>query len=200
MADRLTEAFNALRAGGATFAGRVRITGWSDSSRGMLGTFRLDASADPLDNPATHPFKGAHCSPKDGHEFMLLVIPVASEEAKPAGQPATETPPAPAAEPERRRITDLPFSQRAAMLAQDKLFYEFLRDRHPNYITPTEETDFAATPADAADRALKALCRIDSKRDLNTDYDAAARFDRLSRAFWQWKQEPVSPSTTDARK
>lgn len=196
MTDRLTEAFNALRAGGATFAGRVRITGWSDSSRGMLGTFRLDASADPLDNPATHPFKGAHCSPRDGHEFMLLCIPVASEDAKADAPPAAEPEPqaAPDEPKERRRITDLPFSQRAAMLAQDKLFYEFLKDRFPSYITPTEETDFAATPADAADRALKALCRIDSKRDLNRDHDAVERFDRLSGAFWRWKQEPVSPA------
>lgn len=184
MADRLTDAFNALRAGGAVFAGRVRITGWSDSSRGMLGTFRLDASADPLDNPATHPFKGAHCSPKDGHEFMLLVIPVASEEPKAAPTPAPETPPAPAAEPERRKIGDVPFSQRAAMLTAKPLFWQWLNEKGmaPDPVTNRDE----------ANDALLAACQIISKRELDTNHDAAAAFADIDRRFYAWTQEPVA--------
>ncbi|PWC96911.1 hypothetical protein TSO5_05600 [Azospirillum sp. TSO5] len=106
--------------------------------------------------------------------------------------PATEPEPQAAtpAEPDRRKWTELPFSQRAAMLCQDKLFIDFLRERFPAYVSPT----FDAAPADLADSALKALCRIGSKRELNTDHDAAERFDRLSRAYWAWKQEPVSPA------
>ncbi len=187
MTDRLTNAFNALRAGGAVFAGRVRLTNWSDNARGMNASIRLDASTDPLDNPTTHPFKGAHCSPKDGEEFMVLFIPVAREEAKsePVDTPAPETTPAPAAEPERRKITDLPFSQRAAMLCEDKLFWQFINDRFHVGIVRS---------GDAAAHFVREHCRVKSRADLNEDHDAAVRFDRLSKAFWQWKNEPVSPA------
>lgn len=106
-----------------------------------------------------------------------------TEAAKPAPQP--ETPTAPAAEPERRKITDLPFSQRAAMLCQDELFGNFLADRFP---------DHWYTAGCDATNTLRRICQVQSRTELNTDHDAAARFDRLSRDFWIWKNEPVSPA------
>lgn len=173
MADRLTEAFNALRAGGAVFAGRVRLTNWSDNARGMNASFRLDASVDPLDNPASHPFKGAHCSPKDGHEFLLLCIPVASEEAKPTEQPA------PAAEPERRVTLN---ANRAGMMIREPLFWQWIEAHYP----------YGCKDSGAADQFIKEECGIRSKRDLDVDLDAAARFDRIRRDYYAWTQEPVA--------
>lgn len=186
MADRLTEAFNALRAGGATFAGRVRITGWSDSSRGMLGTFRLDASADPLDNPATHPFKGAHCSPKDGHEFMLLVIPVAAggaEDTTGPAEPVAEQGPTAGAEPAKERRPTMN-ANRAGMMIKEPLFWQWVSG-HGAYHGPV------VTGADAANTALLSICKADRKRDLDADLDAAARFDRIRRDYYAWTQEPI---------
>ncbi|AWJ88887.1 hypothetical protein Sp245p_03330 [Azospirillum baldaniorum] len=212
MADRLTDAFNMLRQGGAIYAGRARLTNWSDNARGMNASFRLDASADPLENPATNPFKGAHCSPKDGHEFMVLVIPVAPEApAKPEPHPCAETmggcggcygegicglppiqeedepdalpaaPPSPPAE--RRKITDLPFSQRAALLCQEKLFPNFIADRFPDH--------WDASGLDAV-KAFRRICGVESRAELNKDADAAQRFDRLRRDYYAWTQEPVA--------
>lgn len=194
MADRLTDAFTMLREGGAIFAGRARLTNWSDTARGMSASFRLDASADPLDNPAAHPFKGAHCSPKDGHEFMVLVIPVASvqtaelerdvhdthtlDEPTAAEKSVVAEPPT-----ERRKITDLPFSQRAALLCQEKLFPNFIADRFPDY--------WDASGLDAV-KAFRRICGVASRTELDTDHDAAARFDRLRRDYYAWTQEPVS--------
>ncbi|PWC54407.1 hypothetical protein TSA6c_00325 [Azospirillum sp. TSA6c] len=181
MTDRLTNAFNALRAGGAVFAGRVRLTNWSDNARGMNASFRLDASADPLDNPATHPFKGAHCSPKDGHEFMLLCIPVATEEAKPTATPEPEATPAPAAEPERRQTTN---ANRAGMMIREPLFWQWIEAHYP----------YGCKDSGAADQFIKEECGIRSKTELDVDLDAAATFDAIRRRYYAWTQEPLSPA------
>ncbi|MCM8735937.1 hypothetical protein M5E06_17535 [Azospirillum sp. A1-3] len=184
MSDRLTEAFNALRAGGAVFAGRVRLTNWSDNARGMNASIRLDASADPLDNPVTHPFKGAHCSPKDGEEFMVLFIPVAREEAKADATPATEPEPqaaAPAEPKERRPTTN---ANRAGMMIGEPLFWKWIEAHYP----------YGCADKAAADQFIKEECGIRSKTELDVDLDAAATFDAIRRRYYAWTQEPVSPA------
>ncbi|PWC57827.1 hypothetical protein TSH7_25115 [Azospirillum sp. TSH7] len=163
------------------FAGRVRLTNWSDNARGMNASIRLDASTDPLDNPTTHPFKGAHCSPKDGEEFMVLFIPVAREEAKAEPTPATETPHAPVAEPERRQTTN---ANRAGMMIREPLFWQWIEAHYP----------YGCKDSGAADRFIKETCGIRSKRDLDADLDAAATFDAIRRRYYAWTQEPLSPA------
>lgn len=206
MTDRLTSAFNMLRQGGAIYAGRARLTNWSDNARGMNASFRLDASADPLDNPATNPFKGAHCSPKDGHEFMVLVIPVANGggEIEPeTAQPVEEQGPhgGGGEAVERRKWNELPFSTRAAMLCQEKdangrnLAARFFAETEPVAwadCEPRFKSSAKDKDAEQADTCLKWLLGIDSKRELNVNQDAATAFDTLSRRFYAWTQEPVS--------
>lgn len=186
MTDRLTDAFNMLRQGGAVFAGRARLTNWSDNARGMNASFRLDASADPLDNPANHPFKGAHCSPKDGHEFLVLVIPVANGggeiEPEPE-QPVEEQGPhvggEKAAEP--RQTTN---ANRAGMMIREPLFWQWLNENMRQF--------GKVANADDANAVLCAACEVQRKRDLDVDLDAAAAFDRIRRAYYAWTQEPVA--------
>lgn len=182
MADRLTDAFNMLRQGGAIYAGRARLTNWSDNARGMNASFRLDASADPLDNPATNPFKGAHCSPKDGHEFMVLVIPVANaepeEEPQANRQTSVDSSPPPT---EPRQTTN---ANRAGMMIREPLFWRWCNEHMPEFGNVRN--------ADDANAALLAACQSQRKRDLDIDLDAAAAFDRIRRAYYAWSQEPVS--------
>jgi hypothetical protein len=134
--------------------------------------------------------------PRPDREVWVAIARLKSDPFTNPAPPDTEPEPvaAPEEQKERRRITELPFSQRAAMLVQDRLFIDFLRDRHADAVTAIEATNWTIAPQEVADQVLKGLLGIQSKRDLNTDHDAAERFDRLSRAFWQWKQEPVSPA------
>lgn len=125
--------------------------------------------------------------PRPSREVWVAIARLTANPFTVATEPATAPEPvaAPEEPKERRKFTDLPFSQRAAMLCQDELFGNFLCDRFP---------DHWYTAGCDATNTLRRICQVQSRTELNTDHDAAARFDRLSRDFWIWKNEPVSPA------
>lgn len=97
------------------------------------------------------------------------------DSANAGSTPAPVTTSSPA---DKRKWSELPLSQRAALLCSDALFRQFAQ---------VEDTP------DAAAAWLRHHCGVKSRADLNTDHEAAERFDRLSRDFIRWKNEPAAP-------
>ena len=115
--------------------------------------------------------------PQPGEEIPVAVARlVASPGPRAAAEPSQ-----PAAD--KRKWDGMPMSQRAALLCQDDLFASYLADRRPD---DWDAAGCQATPT------LRRICGVRSRADLNTDQAAAARFERLCRDFWRWKNEPVA--------
>lgn len=187
MSDRLLDAFHALRAGGATFAGPVRVTHWSQSPRGMTVSFRLDVAEDPADNPATHPFGGCYCSAKEGDRFMLLVIPVANPDAgSPDGRAAdldsarAGSTPAPAipdeAGPPRAAAGERRHSTRCALVCQEGAFWRYLSERFGRPVT--NEAEAAALVRDH--------CGVASRAELDAPGPAQERWRAIDSDYRIW--------------
>lgn len=117
-----------------------------------------------------------------------------TEAAKPT--PAPETPTAPAVEPERHK-RDVTMAQRAALFCQEKdargqnLAATFFAERYPH---EWQEVELSIPQADhdRADACLKYILGIKSKRELDTDIDAATAFQRISRELFRWRNEEAA--------
>lgn len=77
-----------------------------------------------------------------------------------------------------RRFNDLPNAQQAGMLCNDEQFRKFAGTR-------TIKTGIQLSPSAAAE-FIRTFCCVTSRRDLNTDPEAAQKFQTLRTEFDAW--------------
>jgi hypothetical protein len=81
----------------------------------------------------------------------------------------------------RRKMTDLPTAQRAALLCQRQAFQRWMR----------EECGFShVLDEQEATNELKSWCAISSRSELATNSMAAAEFEGIERSFNEWLNQP----------
>ncbi len=85
------------------------------------------------------------------------------------------------AEKPRRKLSELPIAQRAALLCNREAFWRFLDGAGTH--SPKNETDAAA--------AVREICGIKSRSEFSSNVAAACIFERLERSFSNWLMEPV---------
>lgn len=73
---------------------------------------------------------------------------------------------------ERRRFTELPLAQQAALRCAEPLFQKFMR----------------AETQDEAARALRSVCRVESRAELDAAPEAAAAWRRVDAEFQAWRR------------
>lgn len=85
----------------------------------------------------------------------------------------------------RQAMQDLPAAQQAGILCNDPAFQRYAATR----------SGFAGGQfqASAAAEFLRDECDVDSRRDLDRDPDARARFDRLKTSFDAWRGRIAAP-------
>jgi hypothetical protein len=86
----------------------------------------------------------------------------------------------------KRRLGDLPHAQQAALLCQDPAFQRYAAER-------AGLTDIDKLNSSAAAEWLRQECRISSRKDLNTDPAARARFDQLRNTYNAWRGRTSAP-------
>lgn len=157
------------------FAGEAFLVSWSESSRGRKVTFELSADSE------VHPFKEF----KHGTRFMLAATKIGDDE-----QPAKVKSPAvigAQAEPaqQKKHFRDMPRSQQAALKLQDADFASWLINQPLTVRQDLEVSINAGDGSHAAfsDALLKTLLSITSKRDLDSDPDAATRWDQMLASY-----------------
>ena len=84
------------------------------------------------------------------------------------------------------RLADMPPAQAAGILCNDETFRRFVKVRID---APTA----APVTVSAAAEYLRRACGIASRRDLNTDPDARARFEALRTDFDAWRGRIAAP-------
>lgn len=82
---------------------------------------------------------------------------------------------------ERRRFQDLPPAQQAALKCKEIAFQRFLHEQHES----------GAVNEPLAVDAVRDICGVASRSELNTAPDAAARWTRLLSEFDTWMQVPA---------
>lgn len=108
-----------------------------------------------------HPFKGMKCGPANGQRVALSVALINDDETQ--------------APKERRSFDELPLSQQAALLCNEPRFRRFLFERYE-----TEDT------SDAAAKAVRIDCGVESRADLDKSQNAAARWRKLHSEYQAW--------------
>ncbi len=86
---------------------------------------------------------------------------------------------------EVRRFNDLPNAQQAGMLCNDEQFRTFAGQQFLSskvQVSPTATAEF-----------IRAHCGVPSRRDLNTNADAARKFQTLRTEFDAWAGRIQSP-------
>lgn len=87
--------------------------------------------------------------------------------------------------PAKRRFNDLPNAQQAGMLSNDVQFQKFAGER--SIKTGVQ------LPSTAAAEFICIYCDVTSRRDLNTDADAAHKFQTLRTDFDAWSGRISTP-------
>jgi hypothetical protein len=149
-----------------TFAGEVQFAGYSDSSRsGPRVTFRL-ADRDDLER-----FIGC-----EGKRYMAVLVEITDEET-PATEPA----------PHRERMG--PLCEWAVMRCKEPMFQEWIVWQ-PGQGEPQPLLDSAE---DSAKGALLSICGVNSRKELDTNPEAAKLLHERVRkpyAAWLAEQQP----------
>lgn len=143
-----------------TFAGEVQLRRWSESStQGVQVTFALADSAD-LDK-----FKGL-----DGKRFMAVLVQIGDDE-----QPVLNTPKTGDLK-QREPLGDLCW--RAVQWCKEPEFWAFLKQTICNPGSEiSNETD--------ARYVVQAVCCVESRKELDTNPEAARKFNQLIRGPYQ---------------
>lgn len=163
-----------------TFGGEVQFAGYSDSSRsGPRITFRM-ADRDELEA-----FIG-----KEGKRYMLAVVEIADDETA-----AAPTPPAAPKAPAPRRERLAPLCEWAVMRCAEPEFQRWAAARwdsgdmaltvHPEDVVPKTREEWAKY-------IVCLLCEVSSRKELDTNPDAAKRLHDLVRkpyAAWLERQQ-----------
>ena len=144
-------------------------------------------------------FSGSYCDLKfiKSRSVAQVVVEIPIEQAAAfiaafgAPEPSKECPVAIArldmtkaareAEKPRRKLSELPIAQRAALMCDRQAFQKFLDER---YAYPCAKADDAA-------EALREMCGVKSRSELSLNVVAATNFERIEREFDAWLMEPV---------
>lgn len=154
------------------YQGETQLLSWSESDKGRRVTLMLDQHVGEH-----HPFKQF----KHGRRFMVVAVLIGDDEspepvcapAEPAPRQVTPVSPT-STEKERRRFSELPRSQQAALKLQDDAFCKWLMTRN-NYEGLKVYNNTEAF--------LKAHLNIISKKDLDRWEEAGANWDKLLTEF-----------------
>jgi hypothetical protein len=103
-----------------------------------------------------------------GQRFMAVLVPLGDFEDVPTSQPTSQ-------KPENKHK----LSQQAAMLCDDKRFWKFLAHKW-------EWMSFNISSVELARDALCEWCNINSRAELDTNPDAAARWRNLKAEYEAW--------------
>lgn len=161
-----------------TFAGEAQFAGYTDSSRGGPRiTLRLS------DRDELQKFVGL-----EGKRYMVAMVEIADDEA-----PAEPTTPKSKA---RDRLP--PLCEWAVLQCEKPMFQQWCQDQWDAGRVPVTSglriLGPAASKVEFAKLVVCALARIESRKELDTNPDAAQRFHRLVRipyAAWLREQEAV---------
>ncbi len=118
-----------------------------------------------------------------GTRFMAVLVEIGDDELPVQHQPAKETkktsgeprPPAPRAVA-KRDWRDLSPAEQAGMRCAQAPFRAFM----------SEECGFTTDDPDSAAVVVRQLCRVESRRELNTSKDARLRWQSLDDQFQAW--------------
>lgn len=167
------------------YKGEAQLVRWSETPKGRTVTLLLDPFVGE-----SHPFKALKCG-ENGQRMQLAAVLVGDDDqpvppkngpvaARPDREVRHET--ATVAPMRQAEASDKPRtytrSQRAAIMCQDETFCEWLDGRYYGLFCETEPP-LHPTPNDR----LKQLLGINSKKELDIDPEAAARFDALRTDF-----------------
>lgn len=148
------------------YKGEAMLVRWSETPKGRTVTLLLD----PLVGDQ-HPFKFLKCG-ENGQRMQIAAALIGDDEkpAVPPTRPKVAEKKTVEAEVQKERTYTR--SQRAAIMCQDREFSAWLRrlcERHrPGYSFDMD-----------TDAVLKVYLGVASKKELDTDPEAAARFDAL---------------------
>lgn len=111
-----------------------------------------------------------------GTRYVMALVQIGDDEEPVT--PATETEGVAPVAKERRERRSMKFAQRAGMLINDPVFWQWM----------TETRNYGPVPdAKTADWLLKCEVEVESKRDLDTNPDAAERYANLESRFLSYK-------------
>lgn len=145
-----------------TFAGEVHLRRWSESStQGVQITFALAESAD-LDK-----FKGL-----DGKRFMAVLVQIGDDEQPVPANPLISKNSVRKPEMPREPLGDLCW--RAVQWCKEPEFWSWMCSM--NLMCDSEE---------GASRFVKSVCGVGTRRDLDTDKEAARKFNQYIRGPYQ---------------
>lgn len=175
--------------GTPTYQGEVLLLGWSENNRdGMTVRLALDAS-----DEGTHPFKGLGTG-KMGQRFMAVLVPIGDDELPTAYdvcgilKPAADTTPAaqPVASkprPPGQKWDEMSHAQQAGILCNEAEFQRYL----------------GVDDAEAAKRAVYDTCVILSRRELDQNEEAAARWNRMVKGYRDDRAEQTGQEQVEAQ-
>ncbi|WP_432734760.1 hypothetical protein [Ralstonia solanacearum] len=152
-----------------TFTGEMQLAGWSETHNGGCKvTFWLPDAAELDAFRALTVRKGNTA----GHRFMAALVEVGDDE-----QPVVQEPAAPEA-PKGGALAKL-----AGMWCQESGFWEFLNAWRGNATFPV------VVGPDSAALAVRAICGVESRAELDHDEHASMRFQELIRLpYMRWMQ------------
>lgn len=149
-----------------TFAGEILLRRWSESStQGVQVTFALADSAD-LDK-----FKGL-----EGKRFMAVLVQIGDDERPVTGNPVSETKPG-NSRYDREPLGDLCW--RAVQWCKEPEFLAWI-----NSVTHNGVFWHAQTHEDAREFVCE-MCDVQSRKELDTNPEAARKFNQLIRGPYQ---------------
>jgi hypothetical protein len=119
-----------------------------------------------------------------GREATLIAERAEKAEIRPH---TSSTPPSSvsrntAGEAERRKFSDMPYPQQAALRCADPIFQAFLREMCPH----AKNAAFARTP-EAAAITVRDLCEVESRADIRGGTEAETKWLWLNAWFETWK-------------
>ena len=92
----------------------------------------------------------------------------------------------------RRKMTDLPIAQRAALICQREAFWNFLKRKYDiNWSIAMNSEESLPSNEDVAKFSIYDLCGIKSRSDLSCDDEAARTFCGIELEFNAWLTEPL---------
>ncbi|CAJ0719417.1 hypothetical protein LMG6871_02849 [Ralstonia edaphis] len=145
-----------------TFTGEMQLAGWSETHNGGCKvTFWLPDAAELDAFRALTVRKGNTA----GHRFMAALVEVGDDEQPVPQDPAPEAPKGGA------------LSKLAGMWCQEQDFWTFLGQKH----------GFTCHSPDGAANAVRCLCMVNSRAELDHDAEAGGRFQVMIRIpYMRW--------------
>lgn len=150
-----------------TFQGEVQLAGWSETHNGGCKVTFWLADATDLDVFRALTVRKGNTA---GHRLMCVLVEIGDDEL-----PVTEPPAAPAPEkPQGGALAKL-----SGMLCSNSEFWRFLTERFRVSITNAEQ----------AAGAVREICKVSSRAELDSNPDAASIFhEAIRQPFVRWQQ------------